>query len=140
MPNALEGTCGARARALLMALICCCSGLAGCTADVAKALGQEPQWTVTAYDGGRVKASRTVGRDSAEGAELLKWANANPDGWSFALQDYVPELLVSSPSFRLNLQATLVVFGTGRLQYSKRLSAEDSRRLRQVLTAESPSR
>lgn len=125
---------------LLSALVCCSAALGGCTVNVAKALGNEQQWTVTAYDHGRVQSSRTVARDSAEGAELLRWAKANPDGWSLALQDYVPDLLVSSPSFRLNLQTSQAVFGIGRLQYSKSISAEDLQRLRHALAADSPPR
>jgi hypothetical protein len=128
------------ARYPLIVLIGCFAALDGCTADVAKALQQEQQWTVTAYDKGRAQPPRTVRRDSPEGAELLKWAKANPDGWSLAAQDYVPDLLVSSPSFRLTLQSSLAVFGTGSLQYSKSISDEDSRHLRQSLTAKSPSR
>jgi hypothetical protein len=123
----------------LLALACCGGALSGCAANVAKALEQESQWRITAYDNGRVESSRTVPRDSAEGAELLKWAKANHEGWSLSLQDYAPGLLISSPSFRLNLQTSLAVFGTGRLQYSKSISDEDLQRLRQALTAEAPT-
>jgi hypothetical protein len=124
----------------LIALVWCSAALGGCTADVAKALESESQWTVTAYDHGRVQSSRTVARDSAEGAELLRWAKANPDGWRLSLQDYVPDFLVSSPSFRLNLQTSQAVFGSGRLQYSKSIAAEDAQRLRNALAADSPPR
>jgi hypothetical protein len=123
----------------LVVLIFCCAALSGCKLDVAKPLEQEAQWTVVAYDHGREQPSRTIRRDSTEGGEIIKWAKANPDGWSLALPNYVPELLVFSPSFRLTLQSNLALFGTGRLQYSKSISDAEYQRLRQILTTESSS-
>jgi hypothetical protein len=139
MTNALEPARGSIVRCPLIALICCCAALSGCRVDVAETLEQEKQWTVIAYDNGRAEPSRTVARDSPQAAELLKWAKAIPEGWNLALPDYVPGLLVFSPSFRLNLQSSLAVYSTGRLQYSKSISEAEYRRLRQVLAAESPS-
>lgn len=133
--NALGSACESAVRRSLIALICCCAALSGCTVDLTEALEHDTQWTVIAYDNGRAQPSRTVARESQQGAELLKWAKANPDGWSLALADYVPGLLVFTPSFRLCLQPSLAVFGTGRLQYSKPISEAEYRRLRQILAA-----
>lgn len=122
-------------RRSLIGVICCCAGLSGCTVDVAKALEQDKQWAVIAYDNGHAQPQRTVARDSPQGAELVKWAKANGDGWSVAIADYVPGVLVFTPSFRLNLQSSLAAFSAGGLQYSKTLSEADYRRLRQILGA-----
>jgi hypothetical protein len=138
--NTIEPARASMLRRAIVVLIFCCGALSGCTQDVAKPLEQEAQWSVVVYDHGREQPSRTIRRDSPEGAELIKWAKANPDGWGLALPDYVPELLVFSPSFRLAFQSNLALFGTGWLQYSKSISEADYQRLRQVLGAEPSSR
>jgi hypothetical protein len=114
-------------------------GLSGCTEDVAQAIEQDESWTLHIYNNGGVQATKLVG-PGTERNELLKWAGDNANGWSLAMQDFVPCLLISGNSFRLNFLPTVAVFSSGPLQYSKSISGEEYQHLRQVLAPKSSGR
>jgi hypothetical protein len=70
--NAIEPARSSMLRRAIAVLIFCSAILSGCTQDVAKRLEQEARWSVVVYEHGREQPSRTIRRDSPEGAELIK--------------------------------------------------------------------
>lgn len=119
---------------LLSAAIACALILSGCKVDLPKELGQDDSWTIEAYQHGSPGTPKTVGKGSLERQRLLVWAGQNVNGWSLAIQSYAPDVYVVGRSFRLNIRPNFVVFGSGYLQYSKEISADDYQRLRAELT------
>jgi hypothetical protein len=120
--------------ALTLLLGICCGVLSACRVDVAEALKQEQTLNIKIYDNGRVQSTSVI-EQGTKREELLKWAEANPDGWSLAVADYVPDLLVYDKNVHLNIRPSFAVFRSGWLQYSKDVSDTDYQHLRQVLAA-----
>jgi hypothetical protein len=121
---------------VLVTLGLCFAILSGCRRDPARVLKQEQSWTLYIYNKGRVEDKRVIGQ-GVERNELLNWAEHNSEGWSLAMQDFVPCLLISGASFRLNVLPSVAAFDAGTFTYAKKISEEDYRRLRQVLAPKS---
>jgi hypothetical protein len=116
----------------LVAMVCS-AALCGCKVDLPHKLTLDDTWTITTYQQGRANEPKSVRKGSLEQKRLLAWAGDNVNGWSLAFATFSPDLLVTGPSFRLNVRGSFVVFGSGLLQYSKEISQSDYQRLRDAL-------
>src|ERR1700729_1966577 len=114
-----------------LAAIVCSVVVSGCKVDLPHKLAQDDIWTVTAYDRGRPGQPQIVRKGSSEQKRVLAWATDNVTGWKLAFATFSPEVLITGPSFRLDIHSHFVVFGAGRLQYSKDIPGSDYETLRQ---------
>lgn len=121
-------------RGRFLSVTACLLVLCGCRVDLPKELAHDSSWTIALYQDGAQGPAKTVGEGSPERKYLLAWAAQNVNGWSLALPTYVPDVYVTGPSFALNIRRDLVVFGSGYIQYSKKLAPDDYQRLRAALT------
>ena len=119
-----------------LAAIVCSVVVSGCKVDLPHKLAQDNIWTVTAYDRGRPGQPQIVAKGSSEQKRVLAWATDNITGWKLAFATFSPDVLVTGPSFRLDIHSDFIVFGAGRLHYSKDIRASDYESLRQALALE----
>jgi len=111
------------------AVTACLGSLFGCTVDLSKKIEQDDPWTVILFEHGRPGNPIIIRKVSQKRQHLLVWARNNSSGWGFTFATYAPDLNITGTSFRLNVHRDFVVFGSGRLQYSKKISEGDYQRL-----------
>ena len=94
---------------------------AGCTHSMSVALLPGESLDLYVYSEGRVVDRCMVPPGDDRYKRLDAWLKAHTDGWSVAIADYVPNILVHGSRFRLNFMSGAAILGRDYEQYSHRV-------------------
>jgi hypothetical protein len=99
---------------------------AGCTRSISVTLPPRESLHLTVYSEGRVVETCKVPPGDDRYKRLDAWLKVHSDGWSVAIADYVPTILVSGNRFRLNfMQSGAAILGFDNHQYSHPVQASE---------------